>query len=70
MVRTADYKYNVYSKGEDNEQLFNLQNDPGECTNLAGNPAYDTIINDHRQLLKQWMDKTADHFPMGTGHAF
>jgi arylsulfatase A-like enzyme len=62
MVRTADFKYNVYSKGEDNEQFFNLRNDPGECTNLARNPAYDKEINKHRHLLKEWMDKTGDQF--------
>ncbi len=62
MVRTADFKYNVYSKGEDNEQLFNLVNDPGETSNLARNPAYDNIINDHRKLLNEWMDKTGDTF--------
>jgi arylsulfatase A-like enzyme len=68
MVRTADYKYNVYSKGDDNEQLFNLRNDPGESTNLSGNPVYDKIINDHRQLLKEWMDQTGDHFSGATGY--
>jgi arylsulfatase A-like enzyme len=62
MVRTADFKYNVYSRGEDNEQFFNLKNDPGENTNLAKDPAYGGEIQEHRQLLKEWMDKTRDHF--------
>lgn len=70
MVRTADYKYNVYSKGEDNEQLFNLQNDPGESENMAGNPYYDQIIDDHRHFLKEWMDKTEDSFSGESGILF
>ena len=70
MVRTADFKYNVYSKGEDNEQFFNLRNDPGECINLARNPAYEKEINNHRQLLKEWMDKTGDYFSGETGIVF
>jgi len=62
MVRTADFKYNVYSKGEDNEQFFDLRTDPGESKNLAENPDYEMEINNHRQLLKEWMDKTGDIF--------
>ena len=62
MVRTAGFKYNVYSKGENNEQFFDLLNDPGESTNLAQNEAYAEEISKHRQLLKEWMEKTEDSF--------
>jgi arylsulfatase A-like enzyme len=62
MVRTAGFKYNVYSNGVDNEQFFNLQNDPGECTNLANDPTYEKQIRHHRRLLKTWMDETDDFF--------
>lgn len=70
MVRTADFKYNVYSKGVDNEQFFNLQSDPGECKNLAQDPTYDMEIENHRQLLKEWMDKTGDLFSVESGIIF
>ena len=69
MVRTADFKYNVYSKGEDNEQFFDLRTDPGESKNLAENPDYEMEINNHRQLLKEWMDKTDDRFSAGKDQA-
>jgi arylsulfatase A-like enzyme len=67
MVRTADFKYNIYSKGEDNEQFFNLLDDPGECTNLARDPAYAGAIDEHRKLLKEWMDETGDSLICETG---
>jgi arylsulfatase A-like enzyme len=70
MVRTAGFKYNVFSKGEDNEQLFDLLNDPGESTNLARDAAYVEEINKHRQLLKEWMEKTDDHFSAAKEQAF
>ncbi|HSH09431.1 MAG TPA: sulfatase-like hydrolase/transferase, partial [Oceanipulchritudo sp.] len=35
MVRTQQYKYVVYSEGENREQLFDLEQDPGEMVNLA-----------------------------------
>lgn len=62
MVRTAGYKYNVYSKGEDNEQFFDLMKDPGESANLVQNPAYADEIKQHRNFLQTWMDKTGDPF--------
>ena len=67
MVRTADFKYNVYSKGVDNEQFFNLQDDPGECDDLARNPVYTPAIEKHRRLLKEWMEKTGDPFTCEPG---
>ena len=67
MVRTADFKYNVYSKGVDNEQFFNLQDDPGECDDLARNPVYTPAIEKHRRLLKEWMEKTGDPFTCESG---
>lgn len=37
------------------EQLFDLVKDPGECINLAANPA-------HKELLERWRGYLADHF--------
>ena len=62
MLRSSQYKYNVYSSGTDNEQLFNLQNDPGEMNNLAGDPAHQNIKSEHLQQLQQWMEDTGDTF--------
>jgi arylsulfatase A-like enzyme len=62
MVRTAEFKYNIFSTGENNEQFFNLRDDPGENSNLAKDPVYELEIQHHRQLLQTWMDKTDDPF--------
>lgn len=62
MVRTAQYKYNVFSYGARNEQLFDLEADPGEMKNLAARPEARSELNRHRALLKKWMEKTNDPF--------
>jgi len=41
MVRTGEFKYNIYSTGE--EQLFYIGNDPGETQNLINEPTLDKI---------------------------
>lgn len=60
MLRTQRYKYNVYSTGERPEQLFDLENDPGEMQNLALDPAYEEVLQQHRQLLRDWQARTRD----------
>ena len=60
MVRTAQYKYNIYSSGARNEQLFDLKYDPGETQNLAYEPSMKPIVKRHRNLLRAWMRQTND----------
>ena len=60
MVRTSEHKYNLYSNGE--EQLYQLTEDPGELSNLASDPSAQAIVQQHRQLLTQWMTKSSDTF--------
>ena len=62
MIRTARYKYSLYSKGERNEQLFNLINDPGEMQNLAFEAAMQSVKNKHKKMLLEWMRQTEDDF--------
>jgi len=62
MIRTLDYKYNLYSKGKGNEQFFDLNNDPGEMVNLLGDSDYELEINKHRRLLEHWIEQTEDNF--------
>ena len=54
MVRTERYKYCVYSHGDRRESLVDLQADPGETKNVAGDPQYNKILVDHRALLAQF----------------
>lgn len=62
MLRTTDFKYNVYSTGMRNEQFFNLKEDPGEMVNLINDPSFQENIEHHRKLLQDWILKTDDTF--------
>ena len=62
MVRFGLMKYIIYSTNED--QLFNLEQDPGEMTDLSKNEAYTTEIETGRKYLMQWAAKTNDDFAL------
>jgi arylsulfatase A-like enzyme len=62
MVRTERYKYIVYEKGANPEQLFDRQTDPGETRNLVSDPSAKTILETHRRLLMEHLQKTKDDF--------
>jgi len=62
MIRSADYKYNVYSLGMNNEQFFDLKNDPGETLNLINDSTYQDEIYRHKMQLKEWISQSNDTF--------
>ena len=62
MVRTPGHKYIAYSWGERSEQLFDLDQDPGETTNLAGSTEGATELARHRALIDRRCRDTADRF--------
>lgn len=62
MLRTKRYKYVAYSAGKLREQLFDMQNDSGEMNNLAVDPAFQTILQDHRVRLAAQIKETNDFF--------
>ena len=62
MLRLNQYKYNIYSTGE--EQLFNLQSDPGEMQNLIRNREYEEIRQACRDSLQIWAQSTKDEFAL------
>jgi len=61
-IRTLQYKYSLFSHGEKNEQLFDMINDPGEMIDLADNPDYLAVKEDHKKMLELWMTETNDDF--------
>ena len=65
MLRTDSFKYCVYFSGDNREQLFNLKDDPGEITNLAGNGNAGGVLDQHRQYLREWLQKTGDSTAQG-----
>lgn len=52
MVRTLNFKYNLYNTAE--EELFDMLADPGEMINLANDPRFVETIREHRKILAQW----------------
>ena len=43
-----------FSNSKPVEELYDLQEDPFELTNLAGDPDYEEVLNDLRDKLEQW----------------
>ena len=62
MLRTERFKYLSFSEGKNPELLFDMEDDPGECTNLVGCPEYLETLHTHRNLLQEWMRETGDTF--------
>lgn len=61
MIRSRRYKYIVYAPAEPPcEQLFDMENDPNETTNLAADPGCAEILERHRAWLQQWCEETND----------
>jgi arylsulfatase A-like enzyme len=70
MVRTKKYKYMVFPSpgAERAEMLFDMEADPGEMQNLAGDAALAGELDRHRQLLAQWNKATEeDKHPVKPG---
>jgi len=62
MVRTGKYKYTRYVEG-DGEELYDLENDPGEKRNLIRDRSHAAALKEHRDLLREHLAKTGDPFP-------
>ena len=68
MVRTDRYKYCMYGSRKHREQLFDMETDPGEMVNLAVESRYAEMLQDHRTLLKTWIEETDDRACMSPAH--
>jgi len=64
MLRTSRYKYIVYERGKGREQLIDMVEDPGEMGNLAEDPAHRSVLTDHRQRLRRWVQETGDRIAL------
>ncbi|RDZ51367.1 sulfatase [Haloferax sp. Atlit-4N] len=62
MVRSDRYKYIVYKRGRQREQLFDMEDDRGELVDLSVAADYDDVLDDHRRHLLEWCRKTNDLF--------
>ena len=57
MVRTAHYKYVLYESGKNREMLYDMQTDRGEMRNLAIEGRHKPVLEEHREMLRQWMSQ-------------
>jgi arylsulfatase A-like enzyme len=48
-LRTAHHRYLVHADGS--ERLWDLERDPRECHDVAGEPAYAPVLAEHRRML-------------------
>jgi arylsulfatase A-like enzyme len=53
MIVTERYKYMMYDSGANREQLIDLQQDPWETRNAAGDPGQAEALREHRELFRQ-----------------
>ena len=61
MLRTKQYKYIKYAENKA-EELYDIQNDPGEMRNLAPNTQYAEVLERHRKLFAEYLAATDDPF--------
>jgi len=60
-IRTLQWKYNLSISGE--EELYNLESDPGELHNLAKSAEHAEIRGKLSKQLHAWRKKTGDTLP-------
>ena len=58
MVRTPEYKYVLYDKGQYREQLFDMTADRLEMRNLAVEAKFRDVLLEHRAILENWLKTT------------
>lgn len=56
MIRTAEWKL-VVRGAAGVDELYQMREDPGECRNLAGDPAYAACERELRACLCDWFDR-------------
>mgnify|MGYP001600264770 CR=1 FL=1 len=54
MLHLGRTKYVAYDHGRRREHYMDLEKDPGETRNFAGDAAYEAQVREGRRLLKEW----------------
>jgi len=50
-IRSRDWRFIQYADGS--EELYDMQSDPNEWKNVAGDPQYATVLSQHRSWIPQ-----------------
>ena len=61
MIRTRDYKYTHFLE-DGGEELYDMNNDPGETRNLVNDPDHRTVLDDMRREFAEYLKQTNDHY--------
>ena len=64
MVRTKDWKFVTDPGSDDLDELYDLNADPWELTNVANDPANIPVISEMRAHLMEWATATEDYDPV------
>lgn len=61
-LRSRRYKYSVFVGPGRQELLVDMEKDPGETVNLAGNPKYRNVLTEHRRTLRARIGELGDRW--------
>jgi len=64
IVRSRRHKYIVFTQGDRREMLFDLESDPGETKDIAQDAGSESVLTEHRDMLRDWTVRTHDPFPV------
>ena len=64
MVRSQRYKYCIYSEGERRESLVDMEADPDEMVNLAGDAEHADALEQHRGVLRAFAEQHQDQMAL------
>jgi arylsulfatase A-like enzyme len=53
-IRTARWRYTLWDDGRKGEQLYDMQSDAGETTNLAGDPRYAETVAKLKEQVRDY----------------
>jgi len=61
-------EYRLLLRTVHQESLIDMKNDPGEMNNLAKDPAYREVLQQHRQYLENFCREYGDNFSVPKVH--
>lgn len=65
MIRSGDYKYVAYAGPDQEEEVYQLKDDPEELVNLTGYPLHQSVLEDLRKKAAAELRKTQSGFDGG-----
>jgi arylsulfatase A-like enzyme len=57
-VRSGKWRYMLWDGGKKGEQLYDLENDPAETTNLAADPKHAEVVKELKAKIEQVLSRT------------